>query len=542
MDYIFMTRSFWLEMSIPQRVVKDKYLEYFGDKILSLDDRKEAIRFLTSITAKLQFQMTDYMKKNNVCCLIKDLYKILHETFHFYIRQKEARNELCKLNVQDAGILDTFEENRNKACNVIDSVNLWLENCLLYQENAAEITEHSFEMNNELFVEMYIYGLASQSLSLISMSQKFGEQVLFTGIKVNPNIEAPFEIIKYHPVIYFNTALTGNQNVLMNDKELAKADEVLVGKGFMETYNITFINSLRIMSTFQADMLHGGKYGMTVIDKKQFISEINRYSNGLINGAEFFEAFVLTKDKIQSQIKNNDPIVWIMKANKYRHELRPFICLENDRIYISYCAMEQTKMLWSSIFLNGGMCYSNSKDALTRAIEKRNEELSGRLVDILRNKLREHYTPKVNEIDVRYDKIFGEKDIDYGDYDILFYTEESKELFLIEAKFFSDSLNNSGVISDYEKMFKENGYYEHCRGRYDLVLTQKNKLKEYLGLASSDEINAHFLFVSSKPLEIEFQDADKKVTFPCLSIFDKYLEGKLLPEQGDIPVRPIHRL
>ncbi|MBE6061890.1 MAG: hypothetical protein E7215_17265 [Clostridium sulfidigenes] len=542
MDYMFMTRPFWLEMSIPQGVVQNKYYEYFGDKALVLDNRREAINFLSRVIAKMQSQMTDYMKGNNVCYLIKDLYKILDEVFHFYIRQKEARNEMCKINLQNTDVVEVFEDNRNKACNVIDSVNLWLENCLLYQDRAENLRETTFDMNNELFVEMYIYGVASQALSLLSMSRKFGERALFTGIKVNPNMDTPLDVIKYHPVIYFNTALTGNQNVLMHDSELSKADEANFGEGFRATYDLTFINSLRIMSTFQADMLHGGKYAMTVIDKSQFISEVNRYSDGLIDGEKFFDAFVLTKEKIQSQVKNNEPIVWIMKANKYRHELRPFICLQNNRVYISYCAMEQAKRLWSSIFLNGGMCYSNSKDELTRAIEKRNEELSDRLVDVLREKLRSHYVPKVDEIDVRYDRIFGEKEADYGDYDILFYEEESKQLFLIEAKFFSDSLNNSGIISDYEKMFKKNGYYEHCRGRYDLVMSEKDKIKKYLGLESSDEVFAHFLFVSSKPLEIEFQDDDQVVAFPCLSIFDKYVEGKLLPEQGDIPVRPIHKL
>lgn len=62
MDYMFMTRPYWLELSIPQRVVQDKYSEYFGDKILELADRKEAIQFLSSITTKIQSKMTDYMK------------------------------------------------------------------------------------------------------------------------------------------------------------------------------------------------------------------------------------------------------------------------------------------------------------------------------------------------------------------------------------------------------------------------------------------------------------------------------------------------
>ena len=75
------------------------------------------------------------------------------------------------------------------------------------------------------------------------------------------------------------------------------------------------------------------------------------------------------------------------------------------------------------------MIYSNYKDQLTEAIFDRNEELSKQLVKIIRNKLRCHYTASVDEIDVRYDRIFGTKEYDYGDYDLIFYTPETKELF-----------------------------------------------------------------------------------------------------------------
>lgn len=306
-----------------------------------------------------------------------------------------------------------------------------------------------------------------------------------------------------------NTVMTGNQNILIEDSELAKASDSIFGKGFFDTYRMDFIYSLRVMSTFQAEMMHGGKCDMTVINREDFILEIERYSRGCIEAKKFFDTFVLTKEIISSQKKENEPIVWVMKTNQYRHELRPFICLENDRVYISYCAIEQAKHLWCSIYLNGGMCYLNEKDRLTSAIERKNEELSDRLVDILRTKLLAHYEPTIDEIDVKYDRIFGSKEVDYG---------------------------------DYEKMFKEKGYYEHCRARYDLVLREKEKLKVFLNIPNDERITAHFLFVSSKPLEIEFQDEDGVVTFPCLSIFDKYSEGKLLPETGDEPVRPVHIL
>lgn len=539
--YFFSTRPLWKEINIGQRQVNDLYHEYLGTENRDITSRKEAIKFLAQITSRIQDEMTIDLKRNNPEGSIKDLYKILDEVYHFYRRQKEARSKMREAGVDRGDTFEVFSENRNMARNIIDAVNLWIENSLLFQENLEkEYDKKSFNLNQELCVKMYIYGAASQALSLISMSQKFDSKALFTGVKIRPDEDYAIEPIRYHPVIHFNTALTGNQNILADDTELKNADDSIIGEGFYSTYKIKFIYSLRLLSTFKEDMLLGGKCAMTVIDKKDFVNMIQEYSPQPIDIDDFFELFVLDKEKIKSQIKGDDGIIWIMNANQYRHEIRPFLCLENDRIFISYCALLQAQELWSSILLNGGMCYSNKKDDLTRAIERRNEELSDKLVEILREKLNSHFKADFDKIDVRYDRIFGSKDIDYGDYDLIFYSDEVKELFLIEAKFFSDSLNNSGTISDYEKMFKAHGYYEHCRGRYDLVMAEPEKMKQFIG--ATDRIKAHFLFVSSKPLEIEFQDEDGVVCFPCLSIFDDYIEGKLLPEVGDNPVRPTHEL
>lgn len=540
MDYMFNTRPYWKELSVPESVVSDKYKEYFGSDIIEFFTREEAVNYLLKITKKIQEKMVSQLQGNKAYCLLKDLYKILDEAFNFYITQKEARKKLLELNIQEDSILDVFEENRNKSCNVIDAVNLWIENAVLLDNNFGECKDKSFDLNNELFVEMYIYGLASQALSLVSLSDKFALKELFTGIVVKPQEDVPVIVVKSHPVVYFNTIMTGNQNTLIKDNELSKASNSIFGKGFFDTYGLDFINSLRIMSTFQAEMLHNGKYAMVVINKEEFISEIEKYGQGCVDSKKFFDAFVLTKEKIVSQKRKREPIVWIMHTNKYRHELRPFICLDNNKVYVSYSALEQAKYLWCSIFLNGGMVYSNEKDSLTSAVERKNEELSNLLVEILREQLRFHYKASVDEKDVKYDRIFGSKEINYGDYDVVFYAPETKELYLIEAKFFSDSLSSSGMISDYEKLFRKDGYYDHCRARYDLVLREKEKMKAFLNVSDQEKITTHFLFVSSKPLEIEFQDNDGIVSFLCLSIFDKYIEGKLFPEFGDLPMRPVH--
>ena len=228
-----------------------------------------------------------------------------------------------------------------------------------------------------------------------------------------------------------------------------------------------------------------------------------------------------------------------MGANKERHELRPFIGLEDGNILISYGALEQAKQLWVSYFSNGGMCYTNSQktDKLKKAMERRNKELSDKMLDEIRKILNKHYQPKIDFKEVKYQRIFGERSIDYGDFDIVYYCEETQELFLIESKYFSDSLNSSGMVTDYEKLFESDGYYERCRRRYDLVLDEPEKIKSFVD--ADNPISVHFLFLTSKPIELEFQDKDEIVSFISLNIFERYIEGKLISGEDGSIVRPV---
>lgn len=54
--------------------------------------------------------MVSQLKSENACYLVKDLYKILDEVFHFYLRQKDARKKLIELNVQENSILDILKK------------------------------------------------------------------------------------------------------------------------------------------------------------------------------------------------------------------------------------------------------------------------------------------------------------------------------------------------------------------------------------------------------------------------------------------------
>lgn len=535
---VFMTRPFWIEMNVPQSIVLKIYKEYLGTASMIITSRAESIEYISPIVNRLQKEILDWIKATNTNQVIKDLYQIFDKCFGLYIAEKEARKQLVELNIADDDILDAFTCNRNMAVNVLNSVNLWLENSVLYQNEAdsTQVSENS-TADCELFVKLYLYGLTSKTLSLLSLSKKFEEKELFYGIDLSLEANEPIDVIRYHPVIYYNPALTGNQDAFnLTVDDYKQVDSSLFGIGFQKEHGLSFLLSMRLMSTFQKHLLKDGKYAHVVISKSRFLESITQYSHGEVDAQRFFDTFTLTKSKVASHLRKGDSLVWIMGTNKYRHEIRPFICLENDNVAISYRALEQSKNIWLSYFANGGMIYTTEKDQLTASIEERNSELSKLLVKMLRDTLRSQYHADFDRIDVKYDAIFGHQNIDYGDYDIVFYTKDTNELFLIEAKFFSDSLNNSGTINDYQKLFEKNGYYDHCRNRYDLVIREKQSMKDFVG--ATECINAHFLFISSKPLEIEFTDKDEVVSFPCFSIFENYLKGNLISEDGTSVIRP----
>ncbi len=539
--FIFMTRDFWDEHRIPRELVHTKFVEYLGESNRTIDSTEEAISFVRVIIDHLQNKFVNQIRKEGSSLFISKLYNIFDWCFQTYMSEKNNRKELVKLNVAESAMNETLEENKSISLNIISSINLWLENALLFQSDTESFSDRKPDVENELIVDLYIYGLLSRALSYLSLSKNHANLDLFYGIEITPYENVPVNTLRYHPVIYFNPLLIGNQDVFsVSVDDYKNLNNSEFGKGFTKEYGLDLLLSLRIFKTIQVYVMKEGQQSIVVINKHSFLEIIQDYSKQEIDAEKFFDAFVLTEKQIKSQLKKDEPIVWRMNTNKYRHELRPFLCLNNDNLIISYQGLEQSIHIWLSYFANGGMIYSNAKDSLTTAIEKRNDELSKELVQIIRKKLNDHFIPGFDEIDVQYDRIFGPKECNYGDYDLIFYAKDENELFLIEAKYFSDSLSNSGVITDYEKLFKPNGYYEHCRKRYDLVLQNPDCIKRFIGVSGS--LKVHFLFISSKPLEIEFEDKDGIVAFPCLKIFDKYLEGKLISEDGEKTIRPIHTL
>ena len=538
--HIFQTRPFWNCMSVPMKKVRKRYKKFFGAENAVIENSEDAIRILLNILTTIQNEMVDKLQSENSYDMFMKLYYIFDEVHFLYLREKEARGKLVSINVDNPSVVDTFIQNRNIMRNIIDACNIWIENCVLYQhdiDTMSKAKDRCFKMDVDLLIDLYLYGLASQGVSLLSLSENLGSQELYYGLTITPNDNTPAEVLKYHPIIFFNTAIVGNQNILEDNPLTAQSNSTEFGKGFFKEYSVEFLLLLASTKGFHDDLLRSDEKSLTVISKEYFINLVEHYTNPKIDGEAFYNNFVLTKHKVKSQLKKKENIIWMIGTNKERFEIRPFIGLEDGNMLISYAAIEQAKHLWVSYFSNGGMCYTNVSDNLTEAMGRRNKELSDILVDRIRQVLNQYYTPKVNEKDVKYQRIFGEREINYGDFDVVYYAENTKELFLVEAKYFSDSLNSSGMVTDYKKLFEKDGYYDHCKRRYVLVLKEPNKVKEFIGVEG--DIKIHLLFISSKPIELELQDKDKVVTFLSLGIFDKYIAGKLISDKDDSVVRPV---
>lgn len=539
MFMFFQTRPFWRCMGVSDEKFKNRFEEFFGQSEIEITERDNAIKLLLNVVSTIQERILYRLKNENSYDMLMKLYYIFDEVHSFYLKEKESRVKLSELNIDKPNVIDTFIENRDIMRNIIDACNIWIENAILYQHNVdtmAEAKDRGFSMDIDLLLDLYLYGFASQGVSLLTLSKNTGQE-LFYGLKITPKRNTPAEILKYHPIIFFNTAIAGNQNILVEKPLTPDANDTSFGKGFLKTYGVEFLLFLAVIKSFQDDVLRGDDKSLTVISREYFIYLVENYTNPKVDGNAFYESFVLTKEKVKQQLRKNEDVIWVMGTNKERHELRPFIGLEDGNVLISYGATEQAKQLWVSYFSNGGICYTNKSDHLSNAMNSRNQELSDILVDKIREMLNNVYTPKIDEKDVKYQRIFGERDINYGDFDVVYYSEQSKELFLIEAKYFSDSLNSSGLVTDYKKLFEKDGYYDHCRRRYDLVMSEPDKIKSFIGV--NEDISVHLIFLSSKPIELELQDTDKIVTFLSLGIFEKYIAGKLINEDNSI-ARPIH--
>jgi hypothetical protein len=535
--FIVGTRNLWYEIDVNPHIVKNHLIEFLGEEQREIRTRDEGIKFLDNLIKEVQLKMRKRMEDVDSRVLISKLQTIFAKVYGVYKEQKEIRANLKTRNVRDGEALEMYDINRQISKCILDGTSIWLENSLLYQNFKDDEYKDTEEIDIELLVDVYIYGVSSINFSLLHISKikGFDKQEFFYGLDISPYEDIPLQAHRDYPVTYHNSLITGNQSNLYSDKELKDADSTKIGIKFKEKYGISFLSYAAIL------------YGLSNIGLKKYMSKdefihlINKLGIQGMDANIVYNNLTLTRENVSTHLKPNEEYIWTVETNENRISLKPFIQLDYGYIMTNIELIDRSMNTWMSYLLNGGSIYNKTpEDELLKAFQARNEQLGNRLVELLRNILRENYNGMYDEIEVPYSKIWGKRKINYGDFDVMFYSKETNELFLIEAKYICDSLSASGIVSDYDKMFKDKGYYFKCRRRYDLVINESKTLKDFLGVEG--EIKVHFLFITSKPLEIELQDKDNIVTFLSLETFESYINGKYESEDGKSIIRPTYKI
>lgn len=265
------------------------------------------------------------LKSESTYGMLLKLYFIFDEVHSIYLTEKEIRTDLVEKNIDDGTVIDTLVSNRNIERDIIDACNIWIENCVLYQHDLdikSLNVKEEFVMDYSLIIDMYLYGFASRAISLLMLSKKIGEENTFYGLEIIQGEDIPAEVLKYHPYIYFNTAIVGNQNVLVDTPLTKNANDTEFGKGFFVENKVEFLLFLAAIRNFHKYQFRDDDKSLTMISKEKFISLVESYTNPKIeDGEAFYESFVLTRNKIEQHLRKKEEIIWVVGANKYRHEI-----------------------------------------------------------------------------------------------------------------------------------------------------------------------------------------------------------------------------
>jgi hypothetical protein len=536
--FIFSYRICWKGFGISDRLKKKQFEKYFGNSNNEITNMEEANDYLKEIIEVSRKNILNFIGNVPLEKRSFILFSLYNKVYNQYIIERKMREKAKEINVRDENFVDGLIINRNIEFHILNSIELWIENSILINKtDYKDYTQRQLkEKNDELLIDLYINALASYSQAQILLSINLDEEFRYTKLIIEPHTDNPLEAQKENPIIFYNPIIMGNLSNLSNDNELKKFNDNIMGLAFKKTFGVDFFAFLCVIRSITEVELK--EFGDVIkLDLDTFKEIIKTSSTISIDVDKFLENFVLKEKNVKLQLKEGEEFISKIGTNRYRLGLCPFVLINDAEVIISRANLDKSLQLWSSYFMNGGCAYTNFTDSFIQAMQKRNDELSQRLVDRICCILKEKYTDIIIKTEVLYSEIFGGRSINYGDYDVVAWSKDENQLFIIEAKYISDSLNVAAINNDFQKIFQNKGHHFKFKRRCQLVIEEAYKIKEYLKI--SDEINTHFLFVSSKPIEASIQDRNKVVTFIPLEQLNDYLLGKYTIGEEDKIVRPI---
>lgn len=208
--FVFETRTVLLSYGISSKKINKQLRIYTNAENGKIEDCENALSVLSDIINKIQEKLSSRFSNANTYDSILKLLWIFDEVHSRYIKEKEARVKISEKRIFNDELTSAFGENRTIMRYVIDACNIWIENCVLLQHDVDMNTiniKKMFVLDEELFIDLFLYGIASHTMSLLMLSRNKDMKCPYYGISIDTNNSIPIEPLKYHPYIYFDTVI-----------------------------------------------------------------------------------------------------------------------------------------------------------------------------------------------------------------------------------------------------------------------------------------------------------------------------------------------
>ncbi len=247
-----------------------------------------------------------------------------------------------------------------------------------------------------------------------------------------------------------------------------------------------------MLNTF-LNYFNNRKNRILLISLEKFKKIIQENYKG-INLKKFISNNCLSNMNINVEYRN------IYKSkHKYRLDTLPFILIDNEVLIIKGL-IRNSLYYWRNVY-NQGIIPYNDNDLITAATEKVNYIISEKMVKdielIFKNKSNRTYT------NVKYNNIFGNQPINYGDFDLVSINDSKKIIFNIEVKYIGTSMTGSELETDLYAFYSKKGHAFKCNRRNQFML---NNISMFLKYFNATEYKIYNLMVISKPMEVKVKD------------------------------------
>lgn len=525
---LFIVTDLWSELMIPQEIVRSRYKNYYDGEITLNNESATVVLF--GILDKCKKSIIDYITSSNIEDILLELGLDLNIIYSLYKEQRKKREFVKSKGIRNIELANNMLQYMSISRNLINSINLWIENTVIINNNYTNNRVNKTREEKIIFlIDLYIYGIASSTLTLTNLNKKTNEVQLLDSIIISSERE---DFIKPNrtTTIFFNPLLTGNQAVLHNES-IDNVEKTDYGKTFRENFGVIFSDFLALLMKISNVKFMDSEYPVNFIEMKYYVKLINTATKEKINFNSFFEEFTLTRDKLLSQLVDEDDIIWKFGVNRFRFELCPFIALPSSHVLICNSAADHAIHVWTSNMKNGGILYTNYNDRFYSFLLKYNLKLSDTLLKKIASTFRIFDKSCTIECNIPYYRIWKRSNTDYGDFDIIAYSKQHNSIYFVESKFVSDSLTASAFLRDFNEMFKSNGYYYKFKRRVDLVMGNPNEIKKYFSISSS--VIIHFLYITSKPININIADKENRIYFLCMENLHLYLDKIMIDNNGN---------